>query len=201
MNIFQKKLSIGFATATVASILLTSSAFASTEVSVTGNGWKSDNTVKVYNNCYAGVYQSNETNAVTSINSSADTGNVKANGNTGGTTDVLTGDAASIVKVNVWGGANSTEAPSCCECATGDTTVDVSENGSKSDTEVKVSNTNSTKTTQKSKTSALTGVDSNAKTGRVKANWNTGNGASVVTGSSLSKVKVNVGGGSNTVNP
>jgi hypothetical protein len=57
------------------------------------------------------------------------------------------------------------------------------------------------KAKQKTKTEALTGVSVLTKTGKNKANWNTGSGTTVKTGGATTDVLVTVDGGSNTLNP
>lgn len=195
-----KKLGIAFASVGLMSILTVGPVGASTEVTVYGNGEKSDNYVKIVNSCSSKVYQNNDTSAITDIVSLANSGNVNAIKNTGGEVTVQTGDAVSMVTVNVTGGDNHASNPGCCDYLTQDLSVEVKNNGSKSETGVIVKNKNSVKNSQKSGTSALTSVYSKAKTGNVKAKSNTGSGVEIKTGDSASSVEVTVEGGSN-VNP
>jgi hypothetical protein len=196
-----KKLTTGLVTAGILAGTLVTPVFAETTVDVSGNGVKSTNTVVLSNTCKSVVKQSNSTEAMTEVGVVTSTGGNQANGNTGGTTSVETGDAATTVAVVVTGGSNEATAPSCCECGEGSVVVDVTGNGKKSTNTVMNTDLKVAKAKQKTKTEALTGVSVLTKTGKNKANWNTGSGTTVKTGGATTDVLVTVDGGSNTLNP
>lgn len=192
-----KKLGITFVSAGFLCLLSVGQIKASTDITVSGNGYKSDNNIKIVNSCSSTVYQNNDTSVINDIVSLANTGNVTADKNTGGEVSVQTGDAVSVVTVNVVGGNNQADNLGCCECKSESVAVDVKSNGSKSETDVIIKNKTLVKSSQKSGTSVLTSVYSKAKTGKVKAKSNTGSGVEVKTGDSASSVEITVEGGAN----
>jgi hypothetical protein len=181
---------------------LAPAAFADTTVDVSGNGTNSDNTVKVTNVDKNEVTQTNSTVVGININSKANTGGNKANGNTGdGGVTVDTGKAVSSVGVMVAGSTNELTAPDC-GCAPANDTVTVSGNGKDSNNKATVKNKNKNKKTQTNGTVVGATITSKAKTGKNKANNNTGSGdVEVKTDDSTSEVTVEVEAPSNTVTP
>jgi hypothetical protein len=175
--------------------------FAETTLEITNNGAGSDNTIIAKQLCANVVVQKNKTVAETSVVSVATTGGNTASGNTGGTTEIDTGSATSTVTVSVTGGDNVASAPDCCECLSGDAAVVVSGNGAKSSNKVVKVDAVGNIAVQKTKTKALTGVTSIAKTGKNKAKHNTGNGTTITTDDSESTVDVTVAGGSSLLTP
>src|SRR3972149_8984857 len=98
------------ATGIVGGIFLTSlaatSAFADVSAEISGNGNGSINSIYIKNKSKCSVYQKNETAVLTGVESKANTGGNKANGNTGGDVDIDTGNASSTVLVTVEGSSN-----------------------------------------------------------------------------------------------
>jgi len=182
-------------------LVTASSAIYASDVTISGNGAHSTNTVWTSTSCTSSVSQTNTMNVVTGVNSSANSGENSASHNTGGDVAISTGDASSVVSVTVVGGGNEATAPNCCACTNNVTDLSIMDNGAKSRNKVKQSLTTTTLSSQKSKTNTTTSVNSKAKTGKNKVNGNTGSGSSieVLTGASESSVEVGVVGGSNSL--
>lgn len=200
MNIKQK-VSAAVATAVMVGGLMAPMASAA-DITVSGNGSNSTNNVTVVNSNNTTVAQGSATVAVTVVSSSATTGGNTANGNTGnGGVDVTSGNATSNVTTTVTGGSNvATVTP--CGCEAPDSTIKVKDNRAKSKNTVTTVNSNSQVVLQGTFTGAGTFVGSTAKTGKNKANKNTGKGnVSVTSGNSHSTVTTTVTGGSNVLNP
>lgn len=77
------------------------------DVTVSGNGDSSHNKVSLNNSSSLKLSQSNDSTVLTEIDSKTGTGGNKANGNTGGSTGIGTGDATSSIGVTVTGSSNS----------------------------------------------------------------------------------------------
>lgn len=172
-------------------------AFASTDVEISNNGAKSDNTVEIENTNKADIKQTNNLNVVLNINSKASTGGNKASGNTGGNVSITTGDATTETAVAVAGGDNKVTLPDCgCES---DNDVTVKNNGKKTNNKVTLKNKKELKADQKGDVSVTGNIDSKAKTGKNKAKNNTNGDVEVETGSSVSTTEVGVVSGSNVL--
>jgi hypothetical protein len=197
------RLSAGIASAALLGATVVAPAFATPAVdgiSIIGNGTDSTNKVYVDNSSSTYVKQSNSVEAVIGIDSSSNSGGNKANGNTGGSTSIATGDATSNVDVVVVGGVNVALTDGC-GCVPEEQDVTIAGNGSDSYNKVKLNNASSQTVKQKNTVSTAIGITSVAKTGKNKANNNTGSGTGITTGDSKSKVGVLVGGGLNLLNP
>ncbi|HUQ84772.1 MAG TPA: hypothetical protein VM077_00465 [Candidatus Limnocylindrales bacterium] len=92
-----------FVKAAIGSVIILSTfvtaAFATTSVSVVGNGAFSNSDVSVRNNKNTSLQQSNNAFFSNSVNANTNTGGNKANKNTGGSTVVVTGDANTSVDI------------------------------------------------------------------------------------------------------
>ncbi len=195
------KIGSGIAAAALITSLFTTVAFANTVAEISGNGSGSINKIKVTNNNSTTVTQTNTSIVVTEVVSSAHTGSNEANNNTGGTTSIYTGAATSDVAVTVYGGTNTASVSPCgCQREGVDSAL-IFGNGSDSKNTIKLKNSNTTSVGQSNSLSVGTEVYSKAKTGKNKANGNTGAGAGITTGDSLSIVGVTVHPVSNTLNP
>lgn len=188
------------AIATTALLISTTTGIFAATVDVSGNGYKSINTVKISNNCVSGVSQGNQTLVVNDISSSANTGGNSAKSNTGADVTVHTGDASSSVSVTVAGGNNTATAPSCCDCVSS-VDIMVNDNGAKAKNKVVLNNSRETYAEQVSVTEVQNLIKSKAVTGKNVTSKNTGKYSSVKikTGSSDSVVEVAVIGGSNVL--
>ena len=78
-----------------------------TDVTISGNGALSTNTVKVWNNNSSTVNQSNTTNATTTVTTTASTGGNNSSFNTGGDSSIDTGPATNHITVTVGGSTNT----------------------------------------------------------------------------------------------
>ncbi|MEK7168459.1 MAG: hypothetical protein AAB778_00430 [Patescibacteria group bacterium] len=170
-------------------------------VSVTGNGANSDNTVVITNTKDCTVMQGNATLVLASVKASSNTGGNTANANTNGDVTVDTGTATSTASMIVTGGDNTVTNSCCCTTVAPTTDTTVSGNGDKSTNTVVTTNANSSTLAQGGITGVAARVKAKAKTGKNRANRNTGPGTvEVLTGNSVSASALNVTGGSNTVN-
>ncbi|MCS7092652.1 MAG: hypothetical protein NZM26_04855, partial [Patescibacteria group bacterium] len=92
-----KKITSSLATSGALLVLATGAVFASTDVTISGNGEDSVNTVKVNLTNTTSVYQSNATNVKNHVSSSASTGSNVISKTTNGNAKIDTGDATSMV--------------------------------------------------------------------------------------------------------
>lgn len=156
-------------------------------LTVSGNGVDSDNTVKVENNQTQNVVQNNEAKIENNISANSSTGGNSASRNTGGDVKVDTGDADTTV--NVSNSANTNVATvDCCEAK--DTNVVVSGNGDNSDNKVKLGQNSSTNLYQTNDANIKNKVDANSTTGKNDADRNTGGDVRVLTGDATTSVTV-----------
>lgn len=156
-------------------------------LTVSGNGVDSDNTVKVENNQTQNVVQNNEAKIENNISANSSTGGNSASRNTGGDVKVDTGDADTTV--NVSNSANTNVATvDCCEAK--DTNVVVSGNGDNSDNKVKLGQNSNTNVYQTNDANIKNKVDANSTTGKNDADRNTGGDVKVYTGDATTSVTV-----------
>lgn len=191
-----KKIAIS---AAAAAIMFASAvpSFASTTVTISHNGALSHNGVGVINTSYSKVKQTNNTFVGTFVASSTNTGGNSSSFNTGGTNSITTGGSTTTVSVGVEGGTNTNSA-SPCTCQTGDTTVDISNNGAGSSNGVFVVNSTSNVVKQSNNTIVGTAVLTQTDTGGNSSSFNTGGSSSITTGGSSTGVDVTVTGSSNS---
>lgn len=185
----KSKIAGGIATGVViAATILPAGAFAST-VTVHGNGVGSSNTVVLSNSNTSSTKQVNKTAVVNLTGVFQNTGNNKANGNTGGgAVSVTSGSAMSTVTNTTTAGANINTSPCGCVSAPDDS-VTISGNGKNSSNTVVLGSSNSSFTTQVNKTLVVNGTFVLQNTGGNTANGNTGGGAvSVTSGGATSSV-------------
>lgn len=188
--LIKSKIAAGLASAALLANLAAPAAFAETNVEIWGNGAKSDNTLNLTKSDETTVTQSNTSNVTLNVTSKAETGGNKANGNTGGSTSIDTGNASSTVGVLVVGGVNAAHVEGCgCE---EDTTIKVTNNGKKTNNNATVTDTKKKTATQTSSSTVSGNVKSKAKTGKNKAKNNTSGDVDVKTGKSDSSTLVEV---------
>ncbi len=161
---------------------------------ISGNGSGSDNDIVVESTNTTTVNQNNTANVTNNIKTKADTGDNKANYNTGGNVEISTGNAG--VTASVSNNLNSNVAEVDC-CAANDTDVTISGNGSKSDNKVGLVNSNTTKVNQKNVANVTNDVDAKADTGDNKAGANTGGDVVITTGKAVVNVDVDTVANSN----
>ena len=195
-----KKIGTAIAASALFASVFAPSAFADVEIS--GNGEFSHNSVTVNNSNTTVVEQTSITHAHTDVNTSINTGSNQANGNTGGGgVSITSGDATNTVHVTVTGGDNLAILENHCGCSQ-TPEVTIADNGEHSKNKVKLSSSHTTAVDQFTKTKARTYVDTKLKTGKNKANSNTGSGSiDLTSGDAENTVDVMVSGGFNSLNP
>lgn len=161
---------------------------------ISGNGSGSDNDVVVESTNTTTVNQNNTANVTNNIKTKADTGDNKANYNTGGNIGIQTGKAD--VTANVSNNLNSNIAEVDC-CAASGANVEVKNNGADSDNKVGLVNTNTTTLNQKNVANVTNDVDVDADTGNNKAGGNNGGDVVIKTGKAKVNVDVNTVANSN----
>lgn len=166
-------------------------------VTISGNGNSSVNVANSTSNSSAVLTQENNSVVITSVNSSANTGGNNANGNTGGTVGISTGAANSTAAVTVLGNSNNATVGCGCLVASPSGSISILGNGQNSVNVASVENNFSAFLGQANNSFVLTGVKSKAKTGKNKANGNTGGGVTLTTGGSNSGAAVVVTGNTN----
>ncbi len=159
-------------------------------VTVKGNGAKSDNDVTVDLNNTVNIRQDNQARINNNINIDADTGDNKAQKNTGGDVSIDTGNADATVTVN--NTANLNGAVVAGKSGTGGVlSVVIDGNGAGSDNNVEVDSTNNTTVNQRNKADFDNNVNINGETGDNTAEDNTGGNSSITTGDATANVGVN----------
>lgn len=156
-------------------------------ITITGNGYNSDNYAKVYENNDTTVYQSNNAIVTNTVSADANTGGNDANQNTGGDAGIMTGDATTKVEVSNLLNQN-TASVDCCDA--GDLDVLISENGADSYNKAKIYSDSDIYVTQDNNAIVTNNVDADAKTGYNDANQNTGGEVLVSTGNAWTEVAV-----------
>ncbi len=200
MNLSKKLATTALATG---ALLFTMAPSVFADVEIVGNGWGSKNTVEYNYTSETQVNQSNETDVHNHVVSIAETGN-----NSG--EDVHTGDATSVVDIEVNGGTNIADL-SDCGCPQ-QTDIGIYGNSGWSHNDVDVTKTYSTKVDQDLKLTVWNGVYSHADTGGNDSSdhenynkwwwWNNNNNSSdgeVHTGNAMSAVSIAVTSGDNIV--
>lgn len=182
-------------------------ALAETTIQITGNGADSSNWSTVAQTNTTTVSQNNSANVTNNVNADAKTGGNDANFNTGGDVQVNTGNATT--DVDVTNALNSNSANVDC-CGNGNTEVEISGNGAKSENGVALVNTNATTVAQNNDANVRNNIDTNAKTGGNEAGSNTGGDVTIKTGNAKAGATVvttansnsaHVGGGHGLTNP
>lgn len=202
MLTFKQKVGAAVATASMLATVFTPVAFADTTIDISGNDDGSTNLVSVKNKCKTKVDQTNNSYVTTTVHSTASTGGNNANGNTGGSVNINTGAASSIVTVENHGSSNTAEVnPCCCDQQNSNLGVTVSGNGIDSTNTVRVKKKNRLKVYQTNNSEVSTDVWSKAKTGKNNANGNTGSGVGITTDDASSDVTVHTWQPTNTLNP
>lgn len=147
---------------------------------LSGNGVDSDNEIRLETEQKTEVNQENEFNVDNNISASANSGSNDSSRNTGGDTEIDTGDATSTVAVQNAG--NTNEAVVDCCTSAGNASVLISENGDSSDNDVRLENENKVEVTQENRSNIVNRVDNDATSGWNDANRNTGGSVIITTG-------------------
>lgn len=194
-----RKIAVGGVSAAIALGSYAPMAFAA-DLTISGNGNQSTNAIVVNNVSGCEVSQNSNTNVSAVISATSSSGGNTANNNTGdGGVGIDTGNASTTVDMSVTGGNNSATDP-CCPCGQShESSAEIKNNGNKTENAVVLTNTSVMSLIQKAKTKVNAVLSAKSKTGKNKANNNTGGGNVMVeTGSSTTEVGLTVEGGSNS---
>lgn len=172
-----KKIASGALAGGLGSLLLASSAFAATTITIQGNGNNSTNGAVVTNASQCNVIQGNIAVVGTRASSKAKTGKNTANGNTGnGAVNVKSGKATATTTVTNTTGGNTIATQPCCNCTDPVNDVTIKNNGNGSNNGVVITNADTKNVVQFNGALILTSASSTASTGGNTANGNTGDG-------------------------
>jgi hypothetical protein len=199
MTQFKKQLVGALATGLLVAQILAPVAYADDGINltVTGNGAKSDSTINAAVSNNTAVSQTNTANVTNTVDSKSNSGDNKATGNTSGDVLIKTGNATS--DVTVANNLNTNVANVNC-CGAKSTDVAISGNGTKSDNNVNLSQGNSNAVAQTNVANVLNNVDSKANSGENKANANTGGDVTILTGAAKAGADVTTHANTNVAN-
>jgi hypothetical protein len=162
------------------------------DIEISGNGYDSDNTVKMEADDSDGsdisVYQTNYAYVKNEVDADAKTGHNDANMNTGGDVAVITGDATSLVDVSTVANANWAKVGGDGQGA--EISAKILGNGANTKNEIELELDNDISVIQDNAARIYNDVDADAKTGKNDANYNTGGDVLIATGDALTDVKV-----------
>lgn len=185
------KLTIRIATAATSAALVASSfatpLLAATTVEISGNGSNSDNNVAVEQTNQTVVSQNNTANISNNVNVKSNTGDNKAEDNTGGDVSIKTGDSDASVSVSNTANSNQASVSGCCPAGTN---VKISGNGSDSDNDATVETGNAVALTQNNNANIRNNVDVKSETGDNEAEDNTYGDVAIETGDADSSVTI-----------
>lgn len=174
----------------LASMVLSPQVYAE-QITVTGNGSESVNTVVVSETTQTKVEQTNEANVVNNVSTESKTGNNDASFNTTGNTMVQTGDAVQQTQVTNSMNTSVLNQSDCCKQQ--ETNIHVSNNGAFSTNHVSVNNTNTTSVNVYQNANVVNNIESEANTGNNDASFNTDGDSVIKTGDIKAVTKVKNG--------
>ena len=157
-------------------------------VKISGNGAKSDNDANVAVKNSTWVDQNNYAKIKNNVDVDSDTGKNDANGNTGGSVSITTGNSSSDVAVS--NTANKNVATVGNGSGGGSLSVVISGNGYKSTNTANVAVASLTGVQQNNRAKITNDVDVDADTGKNDANHNTGGDVEILTGNADAEVDV-----------
>lgn len=170
-------------------------AFADSSV-IAGNGFGSDNRVTNTSTSSNSTVQNNTANVSNNVTSSSNTGGNVANGNTGGSVLLSSGDSAQQVRIN--NQANINQASGGCGCTSNGSTNaggSLSGNGAESSNSIFNNSSNTNSLFQTNNAQFNNSVTERANTGNNVASDNTGglsgSGVAILSGSANSAVGIN----------
>ena len=161
-----------------------------TNVKISGNGAKSDNTVTLKDTNVNSIGQNNVANVTNNVDNNANSGGNTANSNTGGDVMINTQGATAVSNVTTVANANSAMIGGGAGAGHNSASFVISGNGAGSDNwiDAKLNNTNSV--SQGNTANVTNNVDSDAKTGYNDAGFNTGGDVMIGTGAAWSEANV-----------
>ena len=189
MTNLQKKFTTALATGAVLANAFVPAAFASTDLTITGNGSNSDSDVNVTKTNNTVVTQNNTANVNNNVKVDANTGGNSASDNTGGDVKVRTGDANTDVTVKNMLNSNSADVANCGGCGE-DVDVEISGNGTHSDNKADLDFKNNVELFQTNNADVKNKVDVDANSGDNDIDDNTGGDVTVRTGDVNTDVKI-----------
>jgi hypothetical protein len=162
-----------------------------TSVNVTGNGAESANGVDVTNANSVFLNQNNDANFKNNVTANSSTGKNDSSFNTGGSTVIVTGDAANNVGVDNKANANFATVGGSNGDNAGGSSVIISGNGALSQNGVDLANVSAVVLNQANDANIGNNVKANAKTGDNESQFNTGGNNGIATGDATDNVNVN----------
>lgn len=167
-----------------------------TNVTVSGNGANTNNTVALGQSTVTAVVQSNNANVTNDVGADAKTGYNDAMKNTGGPVLIVTGNATADIDVSTKANVNEAQVGNNgTGAANTSATFVISGNGAGSNNFINAALAKVNTVSQQNSAHIKNDVDANAKTGENDANFNTGGDVIIATG--YAKVLADV---NNTVN-
>lgn len=158
------------------------------DVLVSGNGYKSDNDVKLNNSNNVQLFQENSTNIKNKINNDAKTGHNSADRNTGGSVEITTGNAVALTSVLNGGNVNS--ALISGGNAHGGVSAKILQNGAETDNDIRLGLGHNVSLVQNNSARINNDIDTDAVTGKNDADRNTGGDVIIDTGDAHVEVVV-----------
>lgn len=145
------------------SLFLTNGAHADTNLSISGNGYKSYNVIDITTVKTTTVEQNNTAQISNNVEVNTNTGNVSANGNTGSNTTISTGDAAT--QVGIENDVNKNVLALDCSCKDENLSAKISNNGALSDNIIRVNQEQKTEIAQNNEMDVDNHIVVNSNTG------------------------------------
>lgn len=173
-----RKISFGVVSSAIGLLLLAAPALAAS-IEISGNGADSDNSATVDQTSSTVIVQENSSDFTNNVRQRGNTGRNRANSNTGGDVDIDTGDASNSADVTNTGGGNSAtikKAPPDLP------NVDIKDNGAGSTNTAGATWTDSTVGVQENSCTKSNRLRQRGRTGRNRANNNTGGTVKIKTG-------------------
>ena len=159
-------------------------------VNVTGNGGESANAVNATNANSVFLNQNNDANFRNNVTANSSTGKNDSSFNTGGSTVIVTGNAADNVTVNNKANANIATIGGANGGSAGGSSVVVSGNGALSQNAVDLANVSAVVLNQANDANIGNNIRTKAETGDNESQFNTGGTNGIATGNATDKVNV-----------
>ncbi len=166
-----EKITTGIVTTGIALSTFVPSVFA--DVTISGNGSRSTNTISVDSTNTTRLSQSNDTRIVNDVALVGATGGISADGNTNADVRVQSGDVNGTVHIMNAAGANFADL-SQCGCENHDVDATIEDNGSRSDNTIDITHNTSLTVNQRNRTEFLNRLFFGGFTGFIRADDNTG---------------------------
>jgi len=160
-------------------------------VTISGNGTHSDNTVALDNSSTTALFQTNVANVNNNVDVDAHTGHNSADNNTGGNVGLRSGDVNTTVDLHTAANANSaTVGGSDADAHHGTVSAIISGNGSYSDSAIALDLGNDVLVTQTNIADITNDVDVDGKTGGNSADNNTGGNVALRSGDANADIMI-----------